>query len=231
MKRLAIQWTLPVFVALTALSVSLGAGSDKPVSWNAKSALKEMDKALKDVRGLTAMLHWDELFCDQQIKGSGKFYVNLSGRVRADVGGSNPRTIIVTPPFFYIYNKLEGAAHRYYLPSRPDVLGQYALAGFNPAGSNLKKQYKVTLLRSEEVDGHDTVVFNLVPKSKEAAAAIAAIVLWVDQETWMPYRQIIRHGSSGLQATVTYSDISTSEELPEELFLDVWPPETEIIQQ
>lgn len=231
MKRLAIRWTLPVFIALTALSLSLGAGSDKPVSWNAKSALKEMDKALKGVRGLTAMLHWDELVCDQQIRGSGKFYVNLSGLVRADVGGSNPRTIIVTPPFFYIYNKLEGAAHRFYLPSRPDVLGQYALAGFNPAGSDLKKHYKVEFLRSEELEGHDTVVFSLVPKSKEAAAAIAAIVLWVDQETWMPYRQVIRHASSGLQATVTFTEISTSEELPDALFRDVWPPETAIIQQ
>lgn len=231
MKRLTIRSTLPVFVALTALSLSLGGDSDKPMSWNAKSALKEMDKALKGVRGLTAMLHWDELVCDQQIRGSGKFYVNLSGLVRADVGGSNPRTIIVTPPFFYIYNKLEGAAHRFYLPSRPDVLGQYALAGFNPAGSDLKKQYKVEFLRSEELDGHDTVVFNLVPKSKEAAAAIAAIVLWVDQETWMPFQQIIRHASSGLQGTLRYTDIAPANDMSDDVFKKAWPADTKIVPQ
>jgi len=231
MKRFANRLAVLVFVALAALTLVQGADSEKEVSWTVKSALKEMDKALKDVHGMTAMVDWDELVCDQEIKGSGKFWVNLSGLVRADVGGSNPRTVIVTPPFFYIYNPLQKTAHRFFLPSRPDVLGQYALLGFSPAGSDLKKDYKVTLLRSEELDGRNTVVFNLVPKAKESAAAISAIVLWVDQATWMPFQQIIRHNSSGMQATIRYSDISTSEELPDDLFRKVWPADTEIIAQ
>lgn len=230
MNRLAFRWALVVFVSFAAVALVQGE-SDKEVAWTTKSALKEMDKVLKGVRGLKARVHWDELVCSQKYAGSGEFYVHLSGRVRADLGSSTPRTIIVTPPFLYIYKPIEKIAERYYLPTRPDLVGQYALVGFNPAGSALKKEYKVTFLRSEELDGHDTVVFNLQPKSKEAAAAVSAIVLWVDQANWLPYQQVIRHGTSGLQATIRYSDISTTEELPEELFTDVWPAETKIIQQ
>ena len=205
--------------------------SDKEPTWTVKSVLKEMDKAVKGLQGLTAEVHWDELVCSQRIVGSGKFYVNLSGQVRADVGGSNPRTIIVMPPFFYIYKPLEEIAERYYLPTRPDLLGQYALLGFAPAGSDLKKEYKVTLLRSEEVEGRNTVVLNLEPKSKEAQGAISAIVLWVDQATWMPYQQLIRHSTSGLQATIRFSEITSTEDLSKELFQKVWPPETKIVAQ
>lgn len=230
MKR-SICWPVVLLLVLSAALTMVQGASDKEPTWTVKSVLKEMDKAVKGLNGLTAELHWDELVCSQRIVGSGKFYVNLAGQVRADVGGSNPRTIIVMPPFFYIYKPLEEIAERYYLPSRPDLLGQYALLGFIPAGSDLKKQYNITLLRSEEVDGRNTVVLNLAPKSKEAQTAISAIVLWVDQATWMPYQQIIRHASSGLQATITYSEISSTEDLSKELFQKVWPPETKIVAQ
>jgi outer membrane lipoprotein-sorting protein len=230
MKQLVFRLAFLFFVPFAAVTLAQG-GSDKEVSWTAKSALKEMDKALKGVTGLTAQVHWDELVCDQKMVGSGNFYVNVAGQVRAEVGSSTPRTIIVTPPFFYIYKPIEGIAERYYLPSRPDLMGQYALLGFSPAGSDLKKEYKVTFLRSEELDGRQTVVFNLVPKSKEAAATIAAIVLWVDQATWMPYQQIIRHASSGLQATIRYSDITPDNDLSEDVFKKVWPAETKIVPQ
>ena len=221
-------WILTVLFA--AFATAQG-GSDKEVTWTVKSALKEMDKATKDLRGLTAELQWDELVCSQKVVGSGKFYVNYEGQVRAEVGGSNPRTIIAIPPFFYIYKPLEEITERYYLPSRPDLIGQYALLGFIPTGSDLKKQYNITLLRSEELDGRDTVVLNLAPKSREAQAAISAIVLWVDQATWMPYQQIIRHNSSGLQATIRFTDVTPTNDLPKELFQKVWPPETKIIAQ
>jgi len=223
-----LAWVLTVlFVALS----SAQAGSDKEVTWTVKSVLKEMDKAVKGLDGLTAELHWDELVCSQKVVGSGKFYVNFAGQVRAEVGGNNPRTIIVMPPFFYIYKPLEEIAERYYLPSRPDLIGQYALLGFIPSGSDLKKNYKVTFLRSEELDGHDTVVLNLAPKSEGAQGAISAIVLWVDQATWMPFQQLIRHSSSGMQATIRYAEITSTEDLSKELFQKVWPPETKIVAQ
>ena len=230
MKQVAIRLAVLLFVSLAAVTLAPGE-SDKEVKWTAKSALKEMDKALKGVTGLTAQVHWDELVCSQKMVGAGNFYVNLDGQVRADVGSSTPRTIIVMPPFFYIYKPLEELAERYYLPSRPDLIGQYALLGFSPAGSDLKKDYKVTLLRSEELDGHQTVVFNLVPKSKESAATIAAIVLWVDQETWMPFQQIIRHASSGLQGTLRYSDIAPANDMSDDVFKKAWPAETKIVPQ
>jgi outer membrane lipoprotein-sorting protein len=188
-----------------------------------------MDKAVKGLHGLTAELDWDELVCSQKVVGSGKFYVNFAGQARADVAGDNPRTLIAMPPFLYIYKPLEGIAERYYLPSRPDLLGQYALLGFIPAGSDLKKDYKVTLVKTEELDSRKTVVLNLVPKSEEIQAAISAIVLWVDQATWMPYQQLIRHNSSGMQATIRFTKITSTEDISNEVFQKVWPPETKIV--
>jgi outer membrane lipoprotein-sorting protein len=220
--------TLVLAVAVLVAVTPLAAQND--TAWTVKSALKEMDKALKGLSGLKAEIHWDELVCKQRVVGSGTIHVNLFGQVRADVGGTNPRTIVVSPPFFYVYKPQDEIAQRYYLPNRPDLMGQYALVGFNPAGSDLKKDYKVTLLRTEELDGRDTIVFNLAPKDKTVEATIAAIVLWVDQSTWMPYQQVVRH-AGGLQATIRYTDMAPTEDLSEELFRNVWPPDTRIVAQ
>ena len=56
-------------------------------------------------------------------------------------------------------------------------------------------------------------------------------MLWVDQATWLPYQQLIRHASSGLQGTIRYTDLAANDDLSIDLFRKVWPDDTKIVAE
>jgi outer membrane lipoprotein-sorting protein len=212
-----------LFAALV-LSPEVGAEG-----WTVKRALREIDRALSDLRAVEVRAEWNELFESQRVDGAATMWIDLAGRVRADVEGDNPRTILSVPPYLWIYRPLEGAVERFFVDDQPDLLAQYVVVGFVPGGSALNKRYKVKLVREDELDGRLALLFELVPKDEAARAAVPAIMLWVDRTTWLPAQQLIRHGAGGLQVTVRYVDLTPVEQLPAGKFRPQWPEGTELI--
>jgi outer membrane lipoprotein-sorting protein len=195
-----------------------------------KSALKQMDRATKDLQGVTARMRWDQQVGTQTISGSGTIYVDFGGRVRAEIGGGNPRTILAIPSFLYRYSPLEEKVELFYTPENPHLLGQYALLGWMPTGNALKKKYKVELTRLDTLDTGPAAVLSLVPKSKELARVISVILIWVDQATWLPAKQLIRH-QEGTSVEIHYLDTSPDDVPPEERFRPNWPAGTRLVEK
>jgi len=222
-----VFWIAAVLSVTVALSQG---GADPQAGWTVSSVLKETDRATKDYHRVRAEVRWDEMLAGRKASGTGTMYVDFEGKVRAEVGGDNPRTILAMPPFLYVYRPLMETVENYYTPSYPDLLAQYVLVGWVPSGGAIKKQYKVKLLREESLDGRNVVVLSLEPKSKPVKQAISSIVLWIDTATWLPAQQLLRHSSGGMQVTVRYLDVSRDDDLSDEFFESKWPPGTKMIK-
>ncbi|HXV76921.1 MAG TPA: hypothetical protein VD788_11460 [Candidatus Polarisedimenticolaceae bacterium] len=213
------------------LSVVLLAGL--PVAaeeWTLKSVLKQVDRQTKEARWVTAEIAWNE-FLGSAIDhdGDGKVWIDLAGRMRAEVGGSNPRTLLLSPAYVQLYKPLEQVAEVYETLFQPDLLVQYAMLGFAPRGSKLKQDYDVALVKRDEVDGRNTFLLELTPRSTETAASVPVVMVWIDETTWLPARQLIRQSNGGLQVSVSYRHLTVEPSLPEQTFRADWPAGTTVI--
>ena len=215
-------------IAGASLFTAAGAAEPQP-AWTLKDALKQIDRAVKDLRGLTADVRWEEQIESQKVEGQGKVWIRLDGRFRGEVEGSNPRTIVVVPGMVHVYRPLDGTAEAASTAENPGRLVQYALLGFTPAGSALKKGYEVSLIREDELDGQRVLLFTLVPKSEAIRASLPNIMLWVDTTTWLPAGQLFRDGGGVLRITTRYTHVTPQSDLPDERFEPAWPEGTQII--
>ena len=211
--------------------VTATAAAEPPEPWTLKDALKQVDRAVKNLRGLTADVRWEERIESDKIEGQGKVWIDLDGRFRGEVEGSSPRTILVLPGTVHVYRPADGTAEAVATATSPDRIVQYALVGFAPAGSALKKDYEVTLVREDDLDGRKVLLFTLVPKAEAVRAAVPNLMLWIDTTTWLPARQLLRHGGGVLQVATTYTNVAPRSDLPEERFAPVWPEGTRVLRR
>ncbi len=217
---------------IACASVCTAVGAAEPEApWTLKDALKQIDRAMKDLRGLTADVQWEERIESDKVEAQGKVWIGLDGRFRGEVAGSNPRTILLVPGTLQVYRPLDGTAEVSSPAANPNRLVQYALVGFAPAGSALKKDYEVSLIREDDLAGQKTLLFTLVPKSEPIKAAVPNLMLWVDTTTWLPAKQLFRHGGGVLQVTVRYTAVTPHNDLPAERFQAAWPEGTRILQE
>jgi outer membrane lipoprotein-sorting protein len=200
--------------------------------WTAKSVMKQVDKATKNAKWITGVVQWNEFLASAiNVDGAGEVWVDLGGRLRAEVKGSNPRTVLISPGYVQLYKPLEEVTEVYGSFAQPDLLVQYVMLGFHPRGSDLKRDYKVALVKREQIDDRETFLLELTPKDKIVAEAFPALMLWIDGTTWLPAQQLIRQGSGGLQVSITYRDLTHEPELPATLFRSEWPEGTKVVHK
>jgi outer membrane lipoprotein-sorting protein len=213
---------LAVWVAIVLLAV----GNVAATSGEAKSALKQVTKATKGVRGVVADVEYSQVIGKRSINGEGKLYAHFAGIMRVEIGGNDPRSVIFTPPLLYIYVHADEVVEVYDVTSNPHRLGQYLMLGFVPNGNALKERFDVELIENSTLDGKPVMNFLLAPKPKKAkaaAAAIARIQLWVDPESGLPAQHEIVHAMGEARLKVRYLSVSRHDELPDSLFVPDWP--------
>jgi outer membrane lipoprotein-sorting protein len=219
-RKIAIPWVLFGLLVCT-ISVADETGA----------ALKRISKSLKGIRGIVAKVEYSEIVDKRAIEGRGKLYVEFLGQVRVEVGGDDPRTVLFTPPYLYIHRDSDQVVDFYDVTSNPHRLGQYILLGFVPAGSAMKKRYRVELVPNAKLDDRPVTSFLLTPKDEEAASAIARIQLWVDPESGLPLQHQVFHALSQTSLVVRYLSTTRDDELPPELFRPAWPAGTTILRR
>lgn len=225
MRRSPQRFAVPILLVLFAG----GLVGVRAQPWTVKNALKQIDRATREVHGVTGTIEWVEILDDQQVRGSGSLSVSLdNGMMRGEIGGANPRTVIASLTRVYTYDPRAGSAKTYHTVYHRDLLAQYVPVGFWPRGSDLKKFYKVSSVREDSVDGRGALHFLLEPKDEEVRAAIPMVELWVDQANWLPAQSILRHAVSGMKITARFSDLMPVDELDPALFRPDWPEGTRV---
>ena len=224
-----MKQTIRLLCCLLAAAAAIGGSAEaSETGWTLKSALKRIDKELKQLRGIRCEVQYAEVTASAPIEGSGEFYFNFGGKARADIGGANPRTFLVVDPYLYIHDVNKRIVRTYELFKSHHRLAKYAVVGFFPSGTVLKQRFKVTLTGEATLDGTKVLRFLLVPKKDEFEGAISKIQLWVDQATWLPAQQKIFHAGGQTSLTIRYLSVVRDDDLPASLFRPEWPEGTRI---
>lgn len=220
--RRSARWLLPAIVLLAA---QVASGRAPGV----KQALATVDKALEGVNEFVARIEYDETAVGQRVRGAGTLHVRSDGRVRAEIGGESPRTVLYAPPYLYIHRHAAGSVERFDVSSNPGLLAQYLAYGFNPAGRALRKRFDVELVGSVPLDERPALQFLLTPKDDAVAAAVAWIRLWVDPVSGVPLRHEIVQTEGGARLEVRYHDVELNRGEPTGTYVGGWPAGTTIL--
>jgi outer membrane lipoprotein-sorting protein len=195
--------------------------------WSLDSALQQIDKATKGVGGLVGEVTvTDQRGDEPSVEMTGKVAIRMDGRMRIDLEGEQPRTILSLPGKMFVHEPARSTVVQYPLAKHPGKLAQYAVVGFSPSGKRLKTEYLLTLLEEGDLDGHSVLLLELTPKSEALRAEVSKIQLWIDQANWLPVQQRIFHSRAETHLTVRYAGLSRNDKIDKALFAPKWPKGT-----
>ena len=189
--------------------------------------LKQVDNVTKGVKGITAQVTLIDVEAgEEKTNESGTAFVSMDGDLRIELTGDAPKTILCTPTDLFLYSPSKMVYEQFKLQQHPERLAQYALLGFEPSGSALKKDFLITLIEESSLEGSEVALLELTPTRDDLRAAVSKIQLWIDQSTYLPIQQRMFHGAADTHLTVRYRDVSRDDKLDQVKFKPNWPKGT-----
>ena len=202
MKRLSLILTLAV-AALTLVGAS--SQDSKPADPAALDAvLKKMDAVAANFTTAQANFQWEtyQKVIDEIVDyQTGVIYYRKSNKqieMMAEVkrAGSSASSMKDEPKFVL----LSGGKVRLYQPKTDQVtefdLGKnqsdfesYIVLGFGASGQDLQKNFDVTYMGPETIDGVKTAKLQLIPKSAKVKNTYSQIFLWIDLDRGVSVQQ------------------------------------------
>jgi outer membrane lipoprotein-sorting protein len=230
MKRLSL-----IFPLVLAALMPVGASSQEskladPAALDA--VLKKMDAVAANFTTAQANFQWetyqkviDEVVDDQ----TGVIYYRKSNKqieMMAEVkrAGSSASSMKDEPKFVL----LSGGKVRLYQPKTDQVtefdLGKnqsdfesYIVLGFGASGQDLQKNFDVTYMGPETIDGVKTAKLQLIPKSQKVKNTYSQIFLWIDLDRGVSVQQQLFQ-PQGDYRLAKYSQIKLHEKISDDVF-------------
>lgn len=228
MRRIAL------FVSILLLGISstaFAAGSGQtPVKFSLQYVLEMMDRSAEDFKSLTAALEhvtYTALVKDTSTE-SGEVYVRKDAKLRIDFINPDPRTIIRNGDNLYIYTPKINRVEEYNIGKNRALADQYLALGFGTRSESLKKNYEVTLIGEEDLDGQKMAVIDLTPHSDEMRKQITKIRMWVDEASWLPVQQKFFEAGSGDYFLSRYRNVMKNLKIGDGKFKADWPKGTKV---
>lgn len=211
-------------VCLIVAASLRGAGDNLP------NVLARMDKAASDFKSMTAQVsyltHTDVLNENDTETGTVTMKKVHPNDVQGKVDFTAPDRKIVT---------IEKRRAQEYLPKIKTLyvfdlskhgpqLDQFFLTGFGTSGTELASSYDMTVLGTDNVNGHPAIQLQLIPKAADWRNYVQKITLWIpEQGDPYPLREKIVE-PSGDYHVVTYTDLKINPPLgPDALQLQLPP--------
>jgi len=184
-----------------------------------------MDRSAEDFKSLTAAIDHIKYTAVVQdtSKESGEIYVRKDSKMRIDFQSPDPRTILRNGDNLYIYTPKINRVEEYNIGKNRAMADQYLALGFGTRVDNLKKNYTVSLVGEEELEGHKTALIELVPRSDEVKRQISKIQMWVDESSWLPIQQKFLETGSGDYFMSRYTKVMKNLKLGDGKFKPDWP--------
>ncbi len=192
--------------------------------------LTMMDKSAKNFQSLTADLDhikYTAVVKDTSIE-TGQIFVRKDDKMRIDFVKPDPRTILREGDNLYIYTPKIARVEEINIGKHRALADQYLALGFGTKGESLKKNYQISLVGEEELDGHKTAVLDLVPNSDEVRNYFTKIEMWVDEASWLPIQQKFFEAGTGDYSMSHYKNVMKNLKIENGKFKPDWPKGTKI---
>ena len=201
-------------------------------SWTLEDALEQIDNATKGIRGVAAEAKFSGVRSGESTMDlAGKFFVDMKGKMRVELGAAEPKTFLCNESRLYIYEAGEQLVQEYKLKDHPEKLAQYALLGFSQTGNSLKHDYLVSLIEESSLDDNKVLLLELTPRSDSTRRDVSKIQLWINQANWLPIQQKVFHSAADTHLTVRYDNVVRNDSLDKDLFRPDWPTGTAKIKR
>jgi len=197
------------------------------------AVLKKIDAVAATFRSAQAEFEWDnyERVIDEVDEiDTGNIYYRRNGKeveMMAEVKQSGPSRDALKPEPKYVL--FQGGKIRLYQPkidqvtefdlgkNRSDFEG-YIVLGFGGSGQDLLKQFDVTYVGPETINGIETAKLQLIPKSEKVKNTYKQIFLWIDLERGISVQQQLIQ-PQGDYRLAKYSNIQVNgKKIPDDVF-------------
>jgi outer membrane lipoprotein-sorting protein len=175
--------------------------------------LARMDKAASEFKAMTAQVthleHTDVLNEDTTESGTVTMKKVQPGEVleRVDFTVPDRKTITFEKRHVQEYLPKINTLQVYDLDKHGEQLDRFLMIGFGISGTELAKDYDVTVLGTESIKGQSAIRLQLNPRATEVRQYVQKIELWIpEQGDPYPLREKIFEPSHDYRL-VTYSDL------------------------
>ncbi len=217
-----------------AIAVCIGTVANSTAQVQGKATLESvlgmMDRSAADFKSLSADIEhikYTAVVKDTSTE-TGQIFVRHDAKLRIDFMKPDPRTILRTGDNLYIYTPKINRVEEYNIGKNRVTADQYLALGFGTKSENLKKNYQVSLVGEEELDGRKTAVLELIPNSEDVRKEIPKIHMWVDEGNWLPVQQKFFEGSSGDYFLSRYRNLMKNLKIQDSQFKPDWPKGTKV---
>jgi outer membrane lipoprotein-sorting protein len=227
---MALLWC---FLGLFAVGQLSGGATDKDRQTGKvtlDTVMTMMDKSAKDFHSLTADIEhvkYTAVVKDTSTE-TGQIFVRKDEKLRIDFQKPDPRTILRNGDNLYIYTPKIGTVEEFNIGKNRAMADQYLALGFGTKSDSLRKNYQVSLIGEEELDGRKMAVIELVPNAEDVRKQITKIEMWVDEASWLPVQQKFFEAGSGDYFMSRYKSVMKNLKIADSKFKPDWPKGTKI---
>lgn len=238
MNRGRHRWTEVVQIAGALVMIGCVATShgisQSRLSAETRRVLRQMDQRSNTLRTLTADLKETDVtvVVDDESEKNGKlFYKKTRKGSTLKLVYENPhgRTLLlekgklkILEPRIRRYSEIETGKGR--------GSSELRLFWFGQSSSSIRKDYDVHVVGNERVEGQQTSLLELKPKSSEIKALFSRIHLWVDHRDWIPIQTRLTQPSED-HRTILLSNVKINRRLPNGTFKMQAPSDYERVEQ
>ena len=218
------------------VSLPLGAQTASPAgSADLEKVISQLNAAAAKFESAEADFTWDQFQAvvqDHDLQTGTIYYERKKGgstRVAAylkqDNGKPAPKTVV-----------FDGGVANFYEPGIKQLTviraganksqwESFLTLGFGGSGTELKVNWKVSLLGMENMDGVSVAKLDLVPVQQSVANMFTHVTIWVDPAKGLSHKQIFYQPSGDLR-TATYTNIRYNLPIAADVFQLKLPPGT-----
>jgi outer membrane lipoprotein-sorting protein len=171
--------------------------------------LTRMDKAAGDFKSMTAQVNWithtDVLNEDDKETGSVTMKKVQAGEVQGLVDFTAPdrKTITFEKRKYQEYLPKMKTVQVFDLTKHGEQIDKFIMIGFGTSGMELAKDYDVSMLGTESVNGQSAIHLQLIPKAADAKQYVKKLELWIPaQGDPYPLREKILEPSGDYRVAV-----------------------------
>jgi outer membrane lipoprotein-sorting protein len=138
-------------------------------------------------------------------------------RLRIDITGNNAYTAVLGDRLVEIYHPKLNEIEEYNLRQYKNLSQQLMQLGFGAAGRDIAKSYEIRSLRREAIDGEDTTVVELIPKSEEVRNVVSRAELWIADKSTCAIQQKL-YFKGGEYKLARFKDLVVNPNIPSSAF-------------
>jgi outer membrane lipoprotein-sorting protein len=205
------------------LCVSLLPAFSYAQSGDLQKILDQMDESAKNFRTTQASFSWtqyNKVINDITDTQEGKIYFRRTGKeiqMAADITKPDTKTVIFSDGKIQMYQPRIEQVDVYDASAHREEFESFLVLGFGGGGHDMLKSFEVKDLGTEKVDGVNSEMLDLVPKSEKIRQHFAHITLWIDPAKGISVQQQLFE-TSGDNRLAKYSQIQVNQKIPDAAF-------------